>query len=470
MRDIYNIQIERALLASILFDPKLLNDIEDIIDNSDFGYKSHNIIFSIMSDLNRRDLPVNEDFIRKNIPKGENLDNDIFEIVATAPIVGAKSYAQEIKDLSLKRKLHHLANTIKEQSLELNTPSIEIINSIESKVFNLQINRVSKGFREFKETALSMLRGIEKQKVMGNEALIGIDTGFKELNHLTAGLKEGELVVLAARPAMGKTAFAINLIQPTLKENKAVAFFSLEMDAEQIALRMFSSMTSIPLQNLRIGDLSDNDWHYFSNMCDKSSSWKLYIDDGGGLNISQLRSKIRRLKLKEPSLSLIVIDYLQIMSGINNKDRHLEIAEISRGLKNLAREIRIPILALSQLNRMLEARDDRRPQLSDLRESGAIEQDADIILFLYRDDVYKRKDQKARIAKARKEGKKLPEEEILKEQDVEEVELIIGKHRNGPTGTIKLNMHTKFTRFADANTYNIEEQSETKMIDDMIPL
>lgn len=220
------------------------------------------------------------------------------------------------------------------------------------------------------------------------------------------------------------------------------------------------------MQKLIIADLSEREWQFFSNTLNKiASEWRLYIEDGANLNIASLKSKIRRLKLKEPSLSLVVIDYLQIMSGIGNKDRHLEIAEISRGLKNLARELGITIIALSQLNRMLESRDDRRPMLSDLRESGAIEQDADIVLFLYRGLLYDIREQRKRKEEAKKKGKKFDEPDI-KEGESEEVELIIGKHRNGELKTIKIIMQPKYTRFSSKEYHSETEQSPTKFIDD----
>lgn len=469
MDDLFNIPIERSLLSAILYDPNIFDDIENGLEPSDFGYKNHEDIFRAMIELKRLDLPISEEFLRKKLPHNANIDEDIIEIVSIAPIVDIKSYMQEIQDLSLKRKLHSLANSIKEKSLDVNLSSKEIIDYLESDIFKLQTKSSNREFRQFSDVTSSMLSNIAKLKERGNRYLIGIDTGFRELNRYTTGFNKGELVILAARPAMGKTALALNMIIPTLKSGKGVAFFSLEMDAEQIVLRMMSSITSIPLQKLRIGDLEDKDWTFFDNTCNQISSWKFYIDDSGGLDITHLRSKLRKLKLKDPSISLAVVDYLQIMSGIGNKDRHLEIAEISRGLKILARELNIPILALSQLNRSLEQRGDRRPTLSDLRESGSIEQDADIILFIYRDAVYKRRDIKEKIERAKKEGNAPPQEEILGEQEIEEAELIIGKHRNGPIGTIKLNMHTKYTRFVDIANYTTE-QTDTKMVDDILPL
>ncbi len=472
MQDLYNISIERSLLAAILFDPSIFNDIDNKLDKDDFGYPSHRDIYATMIALNKADLPINEDFLRKKFPKDSNIEHDIFDLVATTPIVDIKSYIKEIKDLSLKRKLHHLANMIKEKSLQANVPSIDIINEVESEIFRFQAGSSNREFRRLNEVTQSMLSNIEKLKSEGNKYLRGIDTGFIELNRLTTGFNKGDLIVLAARPAMGKTALAISMIRKTLESGKGVAFFSLEMDAEQIMLRMLSSITAIPLQKLRIGDLIDNEWQYLSETCNRISSWKLYVDDSGGLDISHLRSKLRKLKLEDSSIELAVVDYLQIMSGMSSKDRHLEIAEISRGLKILARELDIPILALSQLNRSLESRSDRRPMLSDLRESGSIEQDADIILFIYRDAVYKRRDQKEKIEQARREGKDVPKEDLLQESDIEDAELIIGKHRNGPIGTIKLQLHTKYTRFVDIANEIEFEQSATKIHNniDIIPL
>lgn len=469
MQELLNLAIERSLLSAILYDPSIFGDYEERLESSDFGYKNHSEIFRAMKELYRLDLPITGEFIRKKVSL--NIDDDMSEIFATAPIADIEAYIKEIKDLSLKRKLHHLSNLIREKSLDKDLPSSEIINEIEGEIFRLQGSSQSKEFRKFDDVTSSMLFDLLQLKKRGNSFQIGIDTGFSELNKMTTGFNKGELIILAARPAMGKTALALNMAIPTLKAGKGVAFFSLEMGAEQLALRVMSFMSNIPLQKLRIGDLNDKDWQYFQDKVNKFSSWKFYIDDTGGLNITHLRSKLRKLKLRDPSLSLVIVDYLQIMNGISNKDRHLEVAEISRGLKILARELEVPIIALSQLNRSLESRGDRRPTLSDLRESGSIEQDADIILFIYRDSYYKRKDAKEKIERARKEGKQVPKEEIPAEQEIEEVELIIGKHRNGPIGTIKLKMHTSYTKFASIEKSEIEHQ-DTKIEDevDLMPI
>ena len=469
MQELYNLAIERSILAAFLYDPIIFKDYEEQLESSDFSHKNHSEIFMAMKELNHLDLPIAEDFIRKKV--SSNIDDDMFEILSTPPIVDIQSYIKELKDLSLKRKLSHLANVIHENSLKKDLSSIEIINKVESEIFKLQGSHHNKEFRGFSDVISSVVANVKEKKELGNSFLIGTDTGFGELNKMTTGFNKGELIIIAARPAMGKTALALNMIIPTLKAGKGVAFFSLEMDAEQLVSRVMSFMCRIPLQRLRIGDLDDKEWQYFYDKCNEYSSWKFYIDDTGGINITHLRSKLRKLKLKDPSLSLIVIDYLQIMSGINNKDRHLEVAEISRGLKILARELEVPIIALSQLNRSLESRGDRRPTLSDLRESGSIEQDADIILFIYRDSYYKRKDAKENIERAKKEGKGTPKVEIPAEQEVEEVEIIIGKHRNGPIGTIKVLFHTIYTYFANIDKNEIEYQN-TKVEDevDLMPI
>jgi replicative DNA helicase len=248
---------------------------------------------------------------------------------------------------------------------------------------------------------------------------------------------------------MGKTSFILNTVSNLVQQGKGVAFFSLEMPAEQLMLRLLSIQTSIPLQKLRVGDMNDEEWNRLNDAISQMNEAKLFIDDNSNININQLRSKLRKLKNQHPEIEIAVIDYLQIMQGSGTKDRHLEVSEISRGLKILARELNIPVVALSQLNRGLESRADKRPMLSDIRESGSIEQDADIILFVYRDDVYLYKEEKEREKQAKAEGKEFIPTYV--EKDEEEAEIIIGKQRNGPTGHVKLIFQKKLTRFVDYN-------------------
>lgn len=255
---------------------------------------------------------------------------------------------------------------------------------------------------------------------------------------------------------MGKTALVLNMALKAIERNEGVAFFSLEMPGEQLMLRMLSAKTSIPLQALRVGNLTDDEWSRLSAAVDEISAKELFIDDGGYATIHHVRSKLRKLKSQHPKISMAIIDYLQLMSGDRSGiGRQQEISEISRGLKQLARELEIPIIALSQLNRSLESRENKRPQLSDLRESGAIEQDADIILFVYRDNVYKEYQIKEKLEKAKIDGKTEQIQkyeaayEELKRKEEDETELIIGKQRNGPTGTVPLLFQKRFTRFVD---------------------
>jgi len=275
-----------------------------------------------------------------------------------------------------------------------------------------------------------------------------IFTGFRNLNEKTSGFGKGDLVIVAARPAMGKTSFVLNMALKAIERNEGVAFFSLEMPAEQLMLRLLSAKTSIPLQSLRVGDLKDEQWSDLSAATQELSSKKLFVDDGGYATIHHVRSKLRKLKTQHQEISIAIIDYLQLMSGEGREGRQQEISEISRGLKQLARELQIPIVALSQLNRGVESRENKRPMLSDLRESGAIEQDADIILFVYRDDVYREAIEKEKEMKAKAEGKEYTSE--FRKKPEEDAEIIIGKQRNGPTGTVNLVFQKKFTRFVDA--------------------
>jgi replicative DNA helicase len=268
------------------------------------------------------------------------------------------------------------------------------------------------------------------------------------LNDKTSGFGKGDLVIVAARPAMGKTALVLNMALKAIERDEGVAFFSLEMPAEQLMLRLLSAKTSIMLQNLRQGNLRDDEWARVVSATNELSHKKLFVDDGGYATIHHVRSKLRKLKTKHPEITMAVIDYLQLMSSEGgSSNRQQEISDISRGLKQLARELEIPIIALSQLNRGLESRENKRPMLSDLRESGAIEQDADIILFVYRDDVYREAKEKEKEMKAKAEGKVYESEYVKKPE--EETELIIGKQRNGPTGTVDLLFQKNYTRFVD---------------------
>ncbi|MGD9595390.1 replicative DNA helicase [Wolinella succinogenes] len=444
----YGIQIERSVLSSILFDPSRFEEISTKIDSKDFSYLPHRHIFEALKELHRLDLPLDEEFIvKKETPERPIDREELLYILGTNPISSIEAYVNEIKDRSIKRELHRLANTIREYSQKEELESEQILDHLESELYKISQDNENRDFKEAKEVTLATLEHIKKMKERGNTILIGVDTGFKELNKMTTGFGHGDLVIVAARPAMGKTTFVLNMAQKALDTGKGVAIFSLEMPAEQLMLRMLSAKTSISLQNLRVGNLQDEEWERLSRASDEMAKKPLFVDDNSSLTINQLRSKLRKLKSRHPEVGMAIIDYLQLMSGTGSRDRHLEVSEISRGLKMLARELEIPIIALSQLNRSLESRSDRRPMLSDLRESGAIEQDADIILFVYREAVYKMKDEKEKEEQAKKEGKEYRSNFVNKNE--EEAEIIIGKQRNGPIGTVKLIFHKHCTRFVD---------------------
>lgn len=450
MENLYNLNIERAVLSAIIFDPQIFEDIAVSLKVKDFYLPFHQYIFKAMEELAREDKPISEEFLISKLQDIGKFDETLMlEILSSNPITDTKAYSAEIKSKSIKRAIVTLATEIKKVTIEDNLPSDDVMNLVEKKLYDITQESINDDFRESKDIIVSTLKEIEERKKQGNSKLIGVDTGFLNLNDKTGGFGKGDLVIVAARPAMGKTALVLNMALKAIERDEGVAFFSLEMPAEQLMLRLLSAKTSIGLQNLRQGNLRDDEWTRVVNATNELSHKKLFVDDGGYATIHHVRSKLRKLKTKHPEITMAFIDYLQLMSseGGNSSNRQQEISDISRGLKQLARELEIPIIALSQLNRGLESRENKRPMLSDLRESGAIEQDADIILFVYRDDVYREAKEKEREMKAKAEGKEFKSEYVKKPE--EETELIIGKQRNGPTGTVDLVFQKNFTRFVD---------------------
>lgn len=444
----YNLNIERAVLSAIIFDPETYEEIASKLKNHDFYLPFHQHVFTAMEELSRSEKPIDEEFLRsKLVSMGKFDEVAMLDLLSANPISNTSAYLTEIKAKSSKRALATLATEIKKVTIEDDLPAEEVMNLVEKKLYEITQNNTNEDFRESKEITLAMMDEIERLKALGNSKLIGTDTGFKNLNDKTSGFGKGDLVIIAARPAMGKTALVLNMALRAIERNEGVAFFSLEMPAEQLMLRLLSAKTSIPLQALRIGDLRDEQWSQLSAATTELSEKKLFVDDGGYATIHHVRSKLRKLKTQHPEISVAIIDYLQLMSGEGREGRQQEVSEISRGLKQLARELQIPIVALSQLNRGVESRDNKRPMLSDLRESGAIEQDADIILFVYRDDVYREAMEKEKEMKAKAEGKEYTSE--FKKKSEEDAEVIIGKQRNGPTGTVELVFQKQYTRFVD---------------------
>ena len=450
--NLYNLAFERSILSSIVFEPSQFDELGTQLRKDDFYLPAHQDIFSVMTLLLQKDQPIDEEFIKKELIKMKKFDESVMlEILSANPISNTKAYVDEIRDKSLKRNLLTLTTEIKRVTVEEELPSAEVIDIVEKKLYEITQDNQTSDFKNSPKMTFDTMEYIKEMKARGNSVLVGVDTGFHELNKMTTGFGKGDLVIVAARPAMGKTSFILNTVNNLITKGKGVAFFSLEMPAEQLMLRLLSIQTSIPLQKLRVGDMNDDQWSSLNGAIDRMNNAKLFVDDAGSININQLRSKLRKLKNQHPEIEIAVIDYLQIMSGVGTQDRHLQVSEMSRGLKMLARELNMPIVALSQLNRGLESRNDKRPMLSDIRESCSIEQDADIILFVYRDDVYLYKEEKEREKAAKAEGKEFNPTYIEKEE--EDAEIIIGKQRNGPTGHVKLIFQKKLTRFVDATPY-----------------
>ncbi len=459
MDSVYSINIERAVLSSILFNPEELEDVLGVLKPKDFYLPAHKKIFEVMVKLHNDDMPIDEEFIRKRVDSKDVDDSILLEILSANPITNTLAYVREIKDGSVKRELATLATTIKKVAIEEEVSANEALDTIQGELYKISTDSATSELKDMATVTGDTLSYIEKMKKMGNKHLIGETTGFEALDRRTTGFNAGDLVIIAARPAMGKTALVLNMALKNVEAGKGVIFFSLEMPAEQLMLRMLSAKTSIPLQNLRKGDLDDQQWSNLSGAFDDLNTKKLFVDDGGSVNINQLRARVRKLAQNESNnIKLVIIDYLQLMQGTGNKDRHQEVSDISRGLKMLAREMKIPIIALSQLNRGLESRPDKRPMLSDLRESGAIEQDADIIMFVYRDDVYKEREEARKEKEAKDKGEDYKSKFINK--PVEEAEVIIGKQRNGPIGTVKLDFQKALTRFVDKESENFNTPIE----------
>ena len=429
----HSIEAEQSVIGSMLMDKDAVIVALDMISSEDFYSKQYAILYETMLELfnegKEMDLVVIQDRLReKNLaPELSSLDF-IKEIITTVPTsANIKYYANIVKEKSTLRKLIKLNEDIA-NSCYVGSDSLEdILARTEKDIFELLQSRTAKDIRSIEDIAKNVLYRIEAAS-RTREVVTGIPTGFIDLDYKTSGLQPSDLVLIAARPSMGKTAFVLNMVQHiAMKKELPCMIFSLEMSSEQLVQRMLAMETGIDSQKLRTGNLNDNDWDpLIRGVVDVSDS-KIIIDDTPGISVGELRSKCRKVKL-EKGLSIVIIDYLQLMTGSSKRseNRQQEISEISRSLKALAREIKAPVVALSQLSRACETRPDHRPMLSDLRESGAIEQDADIVMFLYRDDYY--------------------------HKDTEhpnEAEVIIAKQRNGPIGTVNLMWKPETTRFVN---------------------
>ena len=429
----HSIEAEQSVIGAMIMDKDAIVAASEILTEEDFYSKQYGALFEAMVELNDEGKPVDtvtlQDRLReKDVPPEVSSLEFIRELLNTLPTSAhIKNYANIVAEKAMLRRLiklnEEIANTcyVGKDSLE------NILEDTEKRVFNLVQRRNTDSFVPIRQVVMNAMDQIEKAS-KNKGSVTGIATGFIDLDYRTAGMQPSDLVLIAARPSMGKTAFVLNIAQHVaFKLEQTVAIFSLEMSKEQLVNRLFSLESKVDAQKLRTGNLSDNDWEKLIETAGVIGKSNLIIDDTPGITIGEMRSKCRKYKL-EYDLKMIIIDYLQLMSGSGgrNDSRQQEISDISRSLKALARELGVPVLALSQLSRAVEQRPDHRPMLSDLRESGAIEQDADVVMFIYRDDYYNKDTEKKGIA-----------------------EIIVAKQRNGPKGTIELVWLPEYTKFAN---------------------
>ncbi len=426
-------EAEQSVIGSILIDHDAVGVAAENLKPEDFYNLRHKEIFEAILDLYHAGRAVDLVTLKSQLEHRGKLeaagDMKYLSQVATAVpnSVHIRQYVKIVKDKALYRRFIQLGNQVLQQSFTTETPIEQLSESVEKQVFSILQNRGSQDFSHIKDVLMESFDDIEKIAANGG-TVAGISTGFVDLDQKTAGLHPSDLVIVGARPAMGKTAFGLNLVQnAAVKGGKTCAVFNLEMSKKQIVNRMLACEAGVSMEHIRSGNMTDQDWEKLVEALGPLSEAPIYIDDTGGITFSEVRSKCRKLKI-EHGLDLVMIDYLQLMSGSGRAgdNRQQEISEISRGLKMMARELDVPVIALSQLSRTLESRADHRPMMSDLRESGAIEQDADVIIFLYRDEYYHPDSEDKNIA-----------------------EIIIGKQRNGPVGTVKLRYDGEYTRFSN---------------------
>ncbi|MCL2372102.1 MAG: replicative DNA helicase [Defluviitaleaceae bacterium] len=426
-------EAELQVLASMLYDREAIAAAQETIRGEDFYNHSNQIIFETMQELFSRSVPVDAVTLGDKLTEKGMLDQvggrERIAQLAAAYYTAAniRYHAEIVAEKALMRQLIKAGNQISTAGFEANDEPAVILEAAEKSIFDISQRRSTREFAPMNEVIVGTLDRLT-QLSQNPGAITGVRTGFKEFDKMTAGLQPAEMILIGARPSMGKTALLLNIAQSAAIKNKVpTAIFSLEMAKEQLGNRLLSAEARVDATRMRTGELTDQDWEKISASIADISNAPIYIDDTPGISITDLRAKCRRLKI-EKNLGLIVIDYLQLMTiaGSRPESRQLEISEISRSLKGIAKELHIPVLVAAQLSRAVEARKDHRPMLSDLRESGAIEQDADVVAFLYRDEYYN--------------------PETLKKNHAE---VIVAKQRNGPTGTVELTFRGALTRFED---------------------
>jgi replicative DNA helicase len=432
----HSVEAEQSVLGGLLLDNLAWDRAADLLTDSDFYRYEHKLIHAAIGALINASRPADVITVFEHLQSLGKADecggltylNALAQSVPSA--ANLRRYAEIVRERAILRKLVAASDEIATSAFNpQGRPVSQILDEAEGRIFRIgeEGSRSRQGFQGIDQLVVQLIDRVNELHENGAEEVTGVRTGFYEMDRMTAGLQPGDLIVLAARPSMGKTAFALNIAENVaVHEGLPVVVFSMEMGASQLALRMVGSLGRINQQHLRTGKLGDDEWSRLSEAVDKLGKAPVFIDETPALNSNELRARARRQARQCGRLGLIVVDYLQLMSGSSSGDenRATEIGEISRGLKALAKELQCPVIALSQLNRSVETRNDKRPMMSDLRESGAIEQDADVIMFIYRDDYYNKESKEPGVA-----------------------EIIIGKQRNGPTGEVKLAFLKPLTRF-----------------------
>lgn len=439
----HSIEAEQSVVGSMLMDKDAITVASEIICGNDFYQTAYGVIFDSVVELFNEGKPVDLITLQnrlkeKDVPEEISSLEFVRDLVTAVPTsANVKYYAEIVAEKATLRRLIKMNEEIANECYLAKEPVEAIMERTEKRVFDLVQNRNNGEYVPIKQVVLNALEKIEKSS-KSKGTVTGIPTGFIDLDYKTSGLQPSDLILVAARPSMGKTAFVLNIAQHVaFKQNKTVAIFSLEMSKEQLVNRLFSLESYVDAQLLRTGNLKDSDWEKLIEGAGTIGRSNLIIDDTPGISISEMRSKCRKYKM-EHNLELIIIDYLQLMSGSvggRNESRQQEISDISRSLKALARELSVPVISLSQLSRAVEQRPDHRPMLSDLRESGAIEQDADVVMFIYRDDYYNKDT-----------------------EHVNEAEIIIAKQRNGPIGTVTLTWLPQYTKFANSQRKVVDNE------------
>ncbi|ACD22266.1 replicative DNA helicase [Clostridium botulinum] len=434
-----SIEAEQSVIGSMIIDKSAIAKVLESLEEEDFYRDGHKVIFRAILDMFRKDMGVDLITLLENLKSTEMLERAggvtyITEISASVPTTAnLSSYIKIVEEKSVLRKLIKASTSIIESSYNNQGEVENVLDGAEKRIFDIAEKKTSKDFEPLSDV---LERGfLEIERLFNNRGEItGVGSGFSDLDSKTSGFQKGDMILIAARPSMGKTTFALNIAEhAALREGKSVVVFSLEMSKEQLAYKLLCSEANVDMLRLRTGELDDKDWENIARATGPLSKAKVYIDDTAGVSVMEMRSKCRRLKM-EYGIDLIVIDYLQLMSGSTSSDnRQQEVSEISRSIKALAKEMECPVIALSQLSRAPEQRADHRPMLSDLRESGSIEQDADIVMFLYRDEYYDKETEDKNIA-----------------------ECIIAKQRNGPVGTAKLAWLGQFSKFGNLDVIHKE--------------